>query len=218
MNLFVVFVAAVRGGCGRLLAALAWVLALLAGLGVVSPAAFAALGIFLLVLPLLTLLPFYFFPQPFGLQETVKQEKKKEKPRKKEDKITNKMSMYLFVVFVAAVRGGCGRLLAALAWVLALLAGLGVVSPAGDDAEDFRPERWLDGTLEAKVGQKAFLPFAAGSRNCIGKDFAWHEITIMTSVLARNFAFKFPPNEPFPAGIRGIVQSPTPYKLVFIAR
>ena len=41
----------------------------------------------------------------------------------------------------------------------------------GDDVEDFRPERWLESPERTAELQKAFLPFSAGSRNCIGKRY-----------------------------------------------
>ncbi len=37
------------------------------------------------------------------------------------------------------------------------------------DAEYFVPERWLGEYKGAVVDKRAFLPFSAGSRNCIGQ-------------------------------------------------
>ncbi|KIW73791.1 hypothetical protein PV04_01881 [Phialophora macrospora] len=44
----------------------------------------------------------------------------------------------------------------------------------GEDAHEFRPERWLDGKL-AHIGC-AYIPFLHGFRTCLGKDFALSEI------------------------------------------
>ena len=43
----------------------------------------------------------------------------------------------------------------------------------GEDAHDYRPERWLDGKL-ANIGC-AYIPFLHGFRTCLGKDFALSE-------------------------------------------
>lgn len=38
----------------------------------------------------------------------------------------------------------------------------------GDDAHDFRPERWEDGSLHEKIGW-GYLPFNGGPRICLGR-------------------------------------------------
>ena len=63
----------------------------------------------------------------------------------------------------------------------------------GQDAEEFRPERWLDPALRSRAEERYFLPFGLGKRNCIGKEFAWNEISILLAVMARNFQWSFPP-------------------------
>jgi cytochrome P450 len=46
----------------------------------------------------------------------------------------------------------------------------------GEDANDFRPERWEDPHLaDAKWLQWGYLPFNAGGRICLGKDLALME-------------------------------------------
>ena len=62
----------------------------------------------------------------------------------------------------------------------------------GEDAEDFKPERWNDPPKDAY----AFVPFSAGMRNCIGKRFAIMEVKLHIYLLAKNFQFEFDnPNE-----------------------
>ena len=39
----------------------------------------------------------------------------------------------------------------------------------GDDANEFRPERWLDGSL-SNIGY-AYMPFLHGYRTCLGSKF-----------------------------------------------
>jgi cytochrome P450 len=71
----------------------------------------------------------------------------------------------------------------------------------GRDAQQFRPARWLtaDGTFDlAAPGQPrmAYHPFGAGSRICIGEDFAWLEATLLLSSLAQRYRIEADPAFP----------------------
>ncbi|XP_045804437.1 cytochrome P450 704C1-like [Trifolium pratense] len=61
----------------------------------------------------------------------------------------------------------------------------------GDDAEEFKPERWLDenGIFLPKNPFK-FTAFQAGPRICLGKDFAYRQMKIFSAVLLGCFRFK----------------------------
>ncbi|KAK4379322.1 hypothetical protein RND71_001184 [Anisodus tanguticus] len=60
----------------------------------------------------------------------------------------------------------------------------------GDDAEDFRPERWLkDGIFQPESPFK-FIAFHAGPRICLGKDFAYRQMKILAMALLHFFRFK----------------------------
>ncbi|XP_004306891.1 PREDICTED: cytochrome P450 704C1-like [Fragaria vesca subsp. vesca] len=60
----------------------------------------------------------------------------------------------------------------------------------GQDAEDFRPERWLnDGVFQPESTFK-FVTFHAGPRICLGKDFAYRQMKIVTTALLYSFRFK----------------------------
>ncbi|KAF7312594.1 Fatty acid hydroxylase [Mycena indigotica] len=55
----------------------------------------------------------------------------------------------------------------------------------GDDAEEFRPERMMDGKFEA-LPPNAWQPFGFGMRGCIGRAFAWQEVLlVMASIIQR---------------------------------
>ena len=56
------------------------------------------------------------------------------------------------------------------------------------DAESFRPDRFLNGEAD----RTAFIPFGAGLRQCIGKDFAYVEGVLMLASLAARFDLSFP--------------------------
>ncbi|KZT23875.1 cytochrome P450 [Neolentinus lepideus HHB14362 ss-1] len=59
----------------------------------------------------------------------------------------------------------------------------------GDDAEEFRPERWLD-LPEAYNPTFSFLSFLAGPHGCIGKTMAIMEMKAILALLVANFGFK----------------------------
>lgn len=61
----------------------------------------------------------------------------------------------------------------------------------GDDAEEFRPERWIDGPDRQgmKVGWH-YLPFSKGPRVCVGQAFALMETGYLTVRLVREFDFE----------------------------
>lgn len=65
----------------------------------------------------------------------------------------------------------------------------------GSDAEEFRPERWLEAQAEAEAGNKErlqrmeayYLPFGLGSRTCIGRHISILEIMKLMPRLLRDF-------------------------------
>merc|ERR1711972_1210037 len=60
----------------------------------------------------------------------------------------------------------------------------------GEDAHEFRPERWENG-LPHKY---AFLPFASGPRACTGREFTVIEQKITLVKLFQHFDFRRPEN------------------------
>ncbi|ESK87864.1 cytochrome p450 [Moniliophthora roreri MCA 2997] len=56
----------------------------------------------------------------------------------------------------------------------------------GDDAEEFKPERMLDGKFEA-LPPNAWQPFGYGVRACIGRPFAWQEVALIIASIAQKF-------------------------------
>ncbi|QCD95112.1 Cytochrome P450 [Vigna unguiculata] len=61
----------------------------------------------------------------------------------------------------------------------------------GEDADEFRPERWLDetGTFQPQSPFK-FTAFQAGPRICLGKDFAYRQMKTFAAVLCHSYIFK----------------------------
>jgi len=64
------------------------------------------------------------------------------------------------------------------------------------DPDTFHPERWLPSTSPLynpafAADQKAALqPFSVGSRNCLGKNLAYHEMKLVLAKLLWNFDFE----------------------------
>lgn len=68
----------------------------------------------------------------------------------------------------------------------------------GDDAYEFRPERWETGEL-SHIGW-AFFPFSGGPRQCLGEDFAQMEVSYTIVKMLQTFSQillpRGEPNEP----------------------
>ncbi|RLN04328.1 hypothetical protein C2845_PM13G16120 [Panicum miliaceum] len=61
----------------------------------------------------------------------------------------------------------------------------------GEDAEAFRPERWLDDNGEFQQESPfKFTAFQAGPRICSGKELAYRQMKVLAAVLLRFFVFK----------------------------
>ncbi|KAJ3896345.1 fatty acid hydroxylase [Lentinula edodes] len=60
----------------------------------------------------------------------------------------------------------------------------------GEDAQEFRPERMLDGKFEALPPQ-SWQPFGFGMRGCIGRPFAWQEVSLVMASILQKFDLSF---------------------------
>ena len=60
------------------------------------------------------------------------------------------------------------------------------------EAESFRPERWLPGgsALDPARPKFSYFPFGAGTRVCIGEQFAWLEGTLALATIARRWRLR----------------------------
>lgn len=57
-------------------------------------------------------------------------------------------------------------------------------------AAEFLPERWLDADATAARPKMAYFPFGAGTRICVGEQFAWMEAILVLTTLARRWRIR----------------------------
>ncbi|KAJ0471149.1 putative abieta-7,13-dien-18-ol hydroxylase [Helianthus annuus] len=60
----------------------------------------------------------------------------------------------------------------------------------GDDAEEFRPERWLNNGVFQPESPFKFTAFQGGPRICLGKEFAYRQMKILAAFLVYFYKFK----------------------------
>jgi len=63
------------------------------------------------------------------------------------------------------------------------------------DPDRFLPERWTP-EFKAQLEPFAYCPFGGGARRCIGESFAWMELVLVLSALARRWTLRLVPGHP----------------------
>jgi cytochrome P450 len=68
----------------------------------------------------------------------------------------------------------------------------------------FDPQRFMDGDID----RSAFIPFGAGPRQCIGRDFAYVEAVLLLASLIAHFDFEYPVGSMRPPAVPLVTMRP----------
>ena len=85
-----------------------------------------------------------------------------------------------------------------------------------ENPSDFNPNRHIDADGKLITGQRNWVPFSAGRRNCAGESLAKVELFLLLSIMLQRYTF-VPEDEKEPPSLKGavgfLVKRPRPYQV-----
>jgi cytochrome P450 family 135 len=90
--------------------------------------------------------------------------------------------------------------------VLPAIAAVHVRPDLYPSPQEFRPERWLEGSPESY----AWIPFGGGVRRCIGASFAQVEMRVVLREVLRRVRLRAPSRRPERPQVRHVTVVPAP--------
>ncbi|XP_022750367.1 cytochrome P450 714A1-like [Durio zibethinus] len=76
----------------------------------------------------------------------------------------------------------------------------------GPDANEFKPERFINGVSKACKSPQGYIPFGLGTRLCLGKNFAMVELKVLLSLIVSRFTFSLSPSYRHSPSFRMLVE------------
>lgn len=76
----------------------------------------------------------------------------------------------------------------------------------GQDADEFRPERFSNGISKACKFPQAYIPFGLGPRLCLGRNFAMVQLKVLLCLIISKFDFSLSPKYRHSPAYRMIVE------------
>ena len=58
------------------------------------------------------------------------------------------------------------------------------------EPDDFLPDRWMDGDIDALKLKELFIPFSTGKRGCVGQTLALLEMKLVIATLFYSYDFE----------------------------
>ncbi|KAJ7518629.1 hypothetical protein O6H91_20G001000 [Diphasiastrum complanatum] len=75
----------------------------------------------------------------------------------------------------------------------------------GDDALEFRPDRFAGGVSKACKNPQSYIPFSCGQRTCVGQTFAMMEAKVALSMILQRFSFQLSSKYKHGQATRGVL-------------